>query len=180
MESTHHERPCGVAECFQVGQYPIRAATSESRDVLSDNPMRLDLADEPRELGPETGPAALDPGALAGATDVLAGEAAADEVDRQKPVGPQPLRRERADVLIEPCFGPVLAEDPSCITVSFAESHGGHAHGLQSQGEAADAGEEVEYSHSDAIPRPTTVASANHPASQPTPTTMARTTDSWK
>ena len=38
MGSTHHERPAGVARCFQAAEHPVRAANAECRDILNDKP----------------------------------------------------------------------------------------------------------------------------------------------
>jgi hypothetical protein len=152
MESTHHERPSGVACSFQVAEDPIRAATAESRDILSDDPTWLDFADNSRILRPQPGPSPFDARALAGARDILAGEAAADEVDGSDAVLLEPLRREGPDVVVEPGFRPVLAEDSPGIPILFAEGDGVHADRFEAKGKPSDAAEDVEDSHEKVSP----------------------------
>jgi hypothetical protein len=79
--STHHERPSGVAECFQRRQHVVSSASAQGRDVLSQDPTGPELADDPVHLPPEAGPLALKLGTAPGATDVLAGEAAANKLN---------------------------------------------------------------------------------------------------
>ena len=141
MESTHHERPSGVACCFQVAENPIRAATAESRDVLSDDPTRFNLSNDPVHFRPETGPAAFDARALAGATDVLARKAAADEIDRADAVGLEPLGCERSNVFIDPGLRPMFLEYAPRVTVLFAECNRLKSNRFQAKRKAADAAE---------------------------------------
>jgi hypothetical protein len=53
MESTHHDRPSGVAASFQVREHPIAASAAERRNVLSDDPSGSELVDDAVHLGPE-------------------------------------------------------------------------------------------------------------------------------
>ena len=80
MDSTHHERLRGVAECFQVIEYPVRATNAESRNVLNKHKRGPEFADKPGILAPETGTRTVDTLASASDADVLAREAAADSV----------------------------------------------------------------------------------------------------
>jgi hypothetical protein len=94
-----------VAEQVQrvpdVWQPPLRAA----RDVLDDDEARRDLPDDLGEVPPEAASLASDASALAGARDVLAGEASANKVnvrpssglrDIFKPRHIRPVLREHA------------------------------------------------------------------------------------
>ncbi len=141
MESTHHERPSGVACSFQIAENPIRASTAQSRDVLNDAPTRANLSDDASEFGPQARPLTVDAFALAGTGDVLAGEATADEVNRADPIRFKASRRESADVFVEGDFRPVLGEDLAGIRFDLTEGHGGHADGFEPQAEPANAAE---------------------------------------
>ena len=81
MDSTHHERPAGVAERVQVSEHLVRSESSEARDVLSEYPIWSHFAHDPSHFVPQTGTRAVEPGALAGDADVLARESAGDELD---------------------------------------------------------------------------------------------------
>jgi hypothetical protein len=86
--STHHERPAGVARRFQVLEHLVgcsnsrllKAASSDARHVLSNDPTGSEFANESGELGPQVTLVLL---GLALSRDRvrLAGEAADDGVD---------------------------------------------------------------------------------------------------
>lgn len=145
MDSTHHERPSGVACSFQVGEDDVSPATAESRDILSDDPTRSDFLDEPEHLFPESGTLAFDPGTLAGRRDVLAGEAAADDIGMD-PFFDQSSLGEGPHVLEERDGRPVLAEDASGMGLGLAKSDRLESAGeLQAERESTDAAEKVQH-----------------------------------
>jgi hypothetical protein len=82
MDSTHHERPAGVPEFFQVTEDDIGSPSAESRDVLSDDPTGSGFSNNPKHLFPESTSFSFDPGTLPGARYVLAREAPHDRIDR--------------------------------------------------------------------------------------------------
>lgn len=51
--STHHERPSGVARLLQISDDAVGPESSESRHVLSDDPMGSHFSHQPEELRPE-------------------------------------------------------------------------------------------------------------------------------
>jgi hypothetical protein len=53
IASTHHKRPDSVAPRLQVADDLIGCGSADTRNVLSDNPSRSELADDPHELRPE-------------------------------------------------------------------------------------------------------------------------------
>jgi len=65
MDSTHHERPAGVPESFQVAEHDIGSPSAESRDVLSDDPIGSGLSNNPVHLFPESTSFSFDASALA-------------------------------------------------------------------------------------------------------------------
>jgi hypothetical protein len=94
--SSRQARPLRVIPCFgQVSENSSDRASvpalpfpgEEGRDVLHDDVAGSKLANDPGELGPKTRTGAVDPGSSAGAAEVLAGEAAADEVNRGEVAG---------------------------------------------------------------------------------------------
>lgn len=81
---THHGRPAGVACSFQVSDDPVSADILEIRNVLNEYPAGLEFADDAGVFDPEDGTVSdVESTLLASgsATEVLAGEAAADEID---------------------------------------------------------------------------------------------------
>jgi hypothetical protein len=79
--STHHERPCGVPEFFQVFEDEVSRDSSEARYVLSQYPTGSDFSDESCEMRPEV-PLVFGALLLPGDAERLAGESARDDVDR--------------------------------------------------------------------------------------------------
>ena len=81
MDSTHHERPAGVVECFQCIEKPVSASSSETRDILSSDPTRADFSHEADVLGEQARALAFDALAVGvGGAGVLAGRAAGDDL----------------------------------------------------------------------------------------------------
>ena len=134
--STDHERFNGVACCFQVIVHPVIASSSKSRYVFSDDPSWSALSDDAGVLGPQSAALAVDAGSPAGQADVLAGEAAADDVD-----GLHGVASNRSDVLVQRRVRPVLAEDGAREGLDLTLPGDGHACALEPKVEPADAAE---------------------------------------
>ena len=101
MDSTHHERPAGVARSFQLGEHPVSPASSEVRAVLSACPYRSDLSDETGPLEEET--AALGGDALAfcvGAGDVLTGRTGDDDTGQSPQIAKKSGGGEASNIVI--------------------------------------------------------------------------------
>ena len=98
-----------VADSVQVSPHLTQPALGARRDVFDDDPAWPEFADDSEILEPEAGPCAGEACAEAGATDILAGKAAADEVDgREVPsTGDADVDDASVDV------GPVLCENLS-------------------------------------------------------------------
>ncbi len=80
--TTHHARPAGVVCSFQVTEHDVSAVSFEVRNVLNKDPIWSDFSDDSGILEPES--ASFEESAFFPAcsdAEVLAGEAAADEVD---------------------------------------------------------------------------------------------------
>ena|SRR6266481_155110 len=145
--STHHDRPAGVACSFQRSKYAVRPSSSQIRNVLNEEPVGPDFADDPEHLPPQ--PAAFPGKSRPSACDgnVLAGEAAADEVDLWcecfNVFSGQPV-----NVWMYGNRWPVPGEHAAAIRVDFAEKHGLKSAAPKPQSEAADAAEQINYRQS--------------------------------
>jgi hypothetical protein len=67
----------------QVSENGSEPSSSESWDVFDDHPSGPNCANDPSKIVPKTGPLACESCTLASDADVLAGEAAADEIDAE-------------------------------------------------------------------------------------------------
>jgi hypothetical protein len=95
------------------------------------------------ELEPQPASFAGEPGAASGGADVLAGEAAADDVGSVVSKYIEQFSRKCFHVVEAEHAGPVLPEDAARLRVEFTEGHRFHAGALQPEREAADATEQV-------------------------------------
>jgi hypothetical protein len=81
MDSTHHERPDGVACRFQFIVNPVIAASSEARHVLKENPTGSHFSHDPHGVKEQSGALAIDATPLrVRRAGVLAGRASANDV----------------------------------------------------------------------------------------------------
>jgi hypothetical protein len=83
---------------------PPVVSGKEPRDVLHEHESRSNVSNDPAILAPEARPLTAEPGALSGEADVLAGEAAADDVDSRESV-------DGTDVVISNSVRPMLCEN---------------------------------------------------------------------
>jgi hypothetical protein len=125
----------------QVAENSVKPPKSEGCDVLHDDVARSNLANEASVLAPQARPLSVNAGSGAGDTDVLAGEAAADDIDA---IG-EPFALEAPDVGKARDVRPVLSQDGSAIGLDLAEGDGPHSGPFEPEAEAADAGKEVEH-----------------------------------
>jgi hypothetical protein len=115
MTSTHHERPAGVARRCQAIEHRVCASSAESRDVLSEYPSGSQLLHDPQELEPQSRSLAVEARAFPCDRDVLAGEAARDEVDWLEVV-----LADLANVSVAWHVGPMSGQNASCEVVDLA------------------------------------------------------------
>jgi hypothetical protein len=154
----------------QVPEYAPHSSSKESCDVLHDDVAGSKLANESGVLAPKTRAFPVDPGAFAGVGEVLAGEAAGEDVDVWHRHGqpclkcgllfprtiwirsPRPPRSPSVDrgvghqgahVGMTRDPGPVLREDPLAELVLLAEPHSAHTGALQAQVKSPDPAEEA-------------------------------------
>lgn len=128
-----------IPERGKVTQDLVEAADAQGRDVFDDNIFRPERADDAAELSPEARSSARQTGAPAEIADVLAREAAADEIDLQRGVR---LSREGADIVEARDALPVASEDRSAVGVAFDLPVAAEARAVEAEVESADAGEE--------------------------------------
>ena len=140
-------RPLRVIPCLgQVSENssdrrpvpPLAFPGEERGHVLHEDVAGSKLANESGELGPKTRAGAVDPGALAGGREVLAGEATAEDVDR----GERP-RPDLADVLQPARAGEVPREDAPAPRVELDLPGDLEPRPLEAEVEAADPREEA-------------------------------------
>jgi hypothetical protein len=132
MDSTHHDRPAGVAERFQVSEDFVSRCSAKARDVLNDNPRRSCLLDDSCELRPEV-PCIVASPATAGDRVRLAGKTAGNEVNAKS------SGVEGVDVVMNRHSGKVLGQNLSAERLYLAEGDRLPPHPPRGQGEAADA-----------------------------------------
>jgi hypothetical protein len=107
-----------VTEVAEVADNDVQAPPNESRDVLDDDPPRGELADDPGVLAPQAGAGASEAGSSASDGDVLAGESAAEDVDRGKNSSTN-----CADVVMAYGLRPVFREDVAAEWIAFHLPH---------------------------------------------------------
>jgi hypothetical protein len=133
----------------EAGQVPANSAHPSIKqlcDVLHDNEPGSKLANKTGELGPQAAAGSFrDSRALAGGTDVLTGESAADDINGNS-VCPEPIGSELLNVSIDRNLGPVLAENAAAELIDLAERDGLEpARAFQAEVESADAREKREH-----------------------------------
>ena len=97
-------------------------------------------------MGPETGLRSGDAGASASNADVLAGEAAADDVHGNS-ICSQSVGGEGSNIIVAYHVGPVPLQNFPAEHIDFAECDRGHPGPLKAETETTDAAEKVEDVH---------------------------------
>ena len=141
MDSTHHERPAGVAKRFQVSEDFVSRCSAQARDVLNDAPSRLCLRDDSCELRPEV-PCIVASPATAGDRVRLAREPAGNDVNAKSSTV------EGVDVVMDGYARKVLAQHRLRVGFDLAERDRLPAHPPRGEREARDSAEKVQVSHS--------------------------------
>jgi hypothetical protein len=115
----------------------VEPPSAERRHVLHDDVSGSKFANKPGVLGPKTRAGAGESGAAASEADVLAREAAAEDIDsRDAP----PL--ELCDIGVAGHAWPVLGEHPAAELALLALPEDVHTGALEAEVEASDPGEE--------------------------------------
>lgn len=102
---------------------PPVVSGKEPRDVLHEHEARSHVSNDPAILAPEARPLARESGTLSGDADVLAREAAAEDVDSRE-------SGDGADVVISNSVGPVLCENFTTPRIPFHLEHHSPARGV--------------------------------------------------
>lgn len=126
-----------IPERGQVPEDAAKPSRTEHGDVFHDDPSRSKLANKPSELGPKTRAGPVEPCALSGGAEILAGKASAEDVDSGEVVRP-----DGADVVENGDRGPVAPEDGVAEGLSLNKESCVHPGALEAEIEAADTGEE--------------------------------------
>jgi hypothetical protein len=154
VASTNHERPAGVADCFQCREDGVSAPSSEIMAVLKSEPTRADFSDDADGFEEEARPFAID--ALAsgvGAADVLARRASDNDIGEEAEVGNKSPCRKGADVVIDQDPGIVLGVEDATPFDVFAGGYGRKAGAVHPERPSAGGGaEQVKHPHHSPLP----------------------------
>jgi hypothetical protein len=132
-----------IPERGKVAENGSHSPSKQRCDVLHDDVSGSYFANDPSELVPKTGPLSCESSSFSCNADVLAGEAAADEID-----GPISVAgREGSHVTVARHVGPVLGEDAVGIVINLHPPLAGHAGTFKAEIEAADPCEERAEGH---------------------------------
>ena len=116
----------------------IQSARAKGRNIFDDDPARPDFRDDTAVFLPETGTGAAKPGAFAGEADVLAGEAASNDIDDES-VQTQTLTGKRADIFVDRNTRPLLFEHGATIGLNLAHGSDTETSALKSKFKPSDA-----------------------------------------
>jgi len=150
-------RPLRVIPCFgQVAENSSDGASvpalslpgEEGGDVLHDDVAGSKLANDPGELGPKTRAGAVKSGASSGVAEVLAREAAADEIN-----DPELLRADLPNVAESLSAGEVSGEDGPAVGILLDLPGDAHPGPLEAEVEPADTGKEASDIHDPPLDR---------------------------
>jgi hypothetical protein len=101
MDSTHHERPDGVACFFQRIVNPVVAASSEARHVLKEHPTGSHFSHDPHGVEEQSGALAIDAAPLrVRRAGVLAGRASADDFGKESEIAEKSICCKGSDIVI--------------------------------------------------------------------------------
>jgi hypothetical protein len=151
MASTHHERPAGVARRFQVTEHPVRAVSSEPRDVLNEYPTGSQLAHDPVHFSPQpTAVACFDAPLLPRDRHVLAWEPSRDEI-----AGAEVGGGGEAHVPPSVDVWPVPLKDVDAVGVALDLPDDTHAGPFEAEPEPPDSREEFTDRHPPPLTNPT-------------------------
>jgi hypothetical protein len=126
-----------IPERGKVAENGSHSPSKQRCDVLHDDVSGSYFANDPSELVPKTGPLSCESSSFSCNADVLAGEAAADEID-----GPISLGCwESPHVVVSWDVGPMLGEDAVGVVIYFDLPLADHPGPLQAEIEAADSRE---------------------------------------
>lgn len=129
----------------QVSDDAVEPSSSESCDVLHEDEARSYLAHDASEVRPQPRPLPVDALPLAGVADVLAGEAASDEIHDSTPrsaIKGDDIRPHRARS--QATLFHLAYQSRGGESVPLHETDRDHSRSLQTEGEAAASGEQLD------------------------------------
>lgn len=141
--SRNNERPDFVAETLQVSSAIFERHADEASNVFSKHPSGPELRHDPVHLRPEE-TVIVRASSLPGATERLAGKAAADEGRAFDAGPPKSVCCNVADVVESRYAGPVSGQDSSAVVVTFHLCYCLKAGRFRSQVDPADPREEAD------------------------------------
>jgi hypothetical protein len=125
VPSTYHERPAGVAECFQCSEDGVSSPSSEIRAVFKSEPTRSALSDDADGFKVEAASFPFDAFAFCvGAGDVLARGASDDDGWETSGISNNSICCECADIVIDKDIRVVLLIDCAAPRDVFAGRNG--------------------------------------------------------
>ena len=134
-----------IPERGQRPEYVAQPSIKQLWAVLQDDEAGSYLANEPGELKPKPAPLPCETEAASGSAKILAGEAAADDIDGNS-IGSKSFAGEGPDIVIARHLRPMLRQHAPAEGFDLAEGDRLEAaRPLQPQAEAADAREQVEH-----------------------------------
>lgn len=128
VASTYHERPAGVAECFQRSEHGVSSPSSEISAVLKSKPTRAALSDDADGFEEEARPFTFDASPFGvGAADVLARGGANDDGRKSSEIMQKSLCRESADIIVDMYPRIILRVEGAAPLDGFAGGDGAKA-----------------------------------------------------
>jgi hypothetical protein len=136
-----------IPERGQVSENVSKPSTKQSCDVFHEDVSRSNFANNSGVLSPQPAALAGKSSALSRKANVLAGEAAADNVNGNS-VCCQSFGGEASHVVINRHLRPMLSQNAAAKGFDFAERYGFEsARALKPQAETADAAKQVKHAH---------------------------------
>jgi hypothetical protein len=129
----------------QVSENGSHPETKQAWDVLHDDEVGSNLANEAPVFAPETRSRTFEASSLASEGNVLAREPAADDIDGNS-IGSKPCAGEGSHVVVAGNVWPVLGKHSSTERINLAEGDGCEAAGtFEAKAEPSDAGKQIKY-----------------------------------
>jgi hypothetical protein len=147
VQSTHHDRPSGVADFFQASEHPVCASSTELIAVLKCAPTRSDFFDETKGLEVVAAVLAADAfRPVVRLRDVGAGRASEQEVESSVRID-QVRSVQRSHITIEGNAGEPLKVTRRLPGIPFRRPHCFNAELLRCELPAADPGKQHSRAH---------------------------------
>jgi hypothetical protein len=134
VTSTNHDRPAGVADCFQCSDDGVSSPSSEISAVLKSEPTRAALSNDADRFEVEARPLAFDATAFGvGAADVLAWGTADNDGRKSSKISEKSVCRKGADIVIDLHVRVILGIEGATPSLDLARGHGGEARPMHAE-----------------------------------------------